>query len=297
MPQVSVIIPTYNSARYVVDAVESVLAQTYRDFEVIVIDDGSTDETPEVMKRYGAPVRYLRQENAGVAAARNRGIAESSGRYVAFLDADDVWLPQKLERQINALAINYGVQACDTGYVLADTTLNPVAVKRNLRSGSTFKELLLRGTVVFIGSVICEKEILERVGGFDPALSQCADWDMWIRVSSQTEFVYIDEALVYYRQHDTNMSRSASLLELDTIRVLEKSFARTDVPSDVLQAKRSAFARNYMVLAGTYFHAGMHGDFLRCAARAVGMDIRQIGYLLKFPLRVMMRKWVKHQAA
>src|SRR6185369_14122248 len=101
--EVSVIIPTYNSARFLTDAIDSVLAQTFKDFEVIVIDDGSTDETESLMHKYGSAVRYIRHENRGVALTRNRGIDESRGRYVAFLDADDVWLPHKLDRQLTAL--------------------------------------------------------------------------------------------------------------------------------------------------------------------------------------------------
>ena len=103
MPTVSVVIPAYNSASYLAEAVESALGQTFKDLEILVVDDGSTDETQELMRRYGPPVRCLSQENTGVATARNRGIDESRGRYVAFLDADDVWQPDKLEKQLAAL--------------------------------------------------------------------------------------------------------------------------------------------------------------------------------------------------
>src|SRR5262245_16845767 len=106
MPEVSVIIPSYNSARYLTDAVSSVLGQTFLDFEVLIIDDGSTDDTAAVISRYGERVGYIRQLNAGVAAARNRGIKESRGRYVAFLDADDTWHQDKLETQVRALREN-----------------------------------------------------------------------------------------------------------------------------------------------------------------------------------------------
>src|SRR2546422_14004 len=105
---ISVIIPTYNSVRFLTEAVDSVLAQTFSDFEILVIDDGSTDETQDVMRQYGSLVRCIRQQNSGVAVARNRGITESRGRYVAFLDADDTWLADKLERQVNALSSESG---------------------------------------------------------------------------------------------------------------------------------------------------------------------------------------------
>src|SRR5690348_13396065 len=104
MPRVSVVIPSYNSAQYVGAAIESVLVQTVPDVEILVVDDGSKDATREVVARYGDRARYLYQENAGVAVARNHGIRESSGEWIGFLDADDTWLPQKLERQLAALA-------------------------------------------------------------------------------------------------------------------------------------------------------------------------------------------------
>jgi hypothetical protein len=152
------------------------------------------------------------------------------------------------------------------------------------------EDLLRRGNIVGTPStVICERSLFEEVGGFDPALSQCADWDMWVRLAAVTEFLYIDEPLATYRQHDANMSRSASLLESDSLRVLEKGFAMPGLADSLQAGRRAAFARNYMVLAGTYFHARCYRDFARCAARAVAMDFRQAGYLLTFPLRLVSR--------
>lgn len=290
MPEVSVVIPTYNSARYVIEAVNSVLAQTYQDFEVLVIDDGSTDETEAVMRRYQAPVRYIRQPNGGVAVARNRGITESRGRYVAFLDADDTWLPHKLERQLAALQGQPNYRACYAAFAVVDASLNPLGISRSQRQASALEDLLLRGNIIgSICTVLCERALFELVGGFDPALSQCADWDMWVRLAAQTEFLYLDEPLVTYRQHGTNMSRNAPLLESDSLQVLKKGFAMPDLPASLRAQQQAALARNYMVLAGTYFHAHLYWDFMRCAARAVTMDAHQIHYLAAFPARITSR--------
>jgi glycosyltransferase involved in cell wall biosynthesis len=288
MPEVSVVIPTYNSARYVTDAVDSVLNQSFVDLEVLVIDDGSTDDTQSVMGRYGEAVRYIRQENGGVSVARNRGISESCGRYVAFLDADDLWLPDKLERQLEAINHHFDCRACYSAFTVVTSELKPIDVHRSERHGSVLEDLLTRGNIVGTPStVICERELLCEAGGFDPALSYGADWDLWLRLAVITEFCQVDEPLVLYRQHDGNMSRSGPLVESDSLLVLEKGF-RIDGISDSLQAKRrSAFARNYMVLAGTHFHAGRYSDFLRCAARSVSMDFRQLAYLVGFPMRIM----------
>jgi glycosyltransferase involved in cell wall biosynthesis len=286
--EVSVVVPTYNSAHYVTQAVDSVLAQRRDDVEVLVIDDGSTDDTADVMARYGAAVRYIRQENAGVAAARNHGIAESRGRYVAFLDADDTWLPRKLDLQLDVMRGRPGTSACFSAFTVVDSNLTPIRISRS--ATSTLEDLLLRGNVVgSICTVICDRSLLELTGGFDLALSQCADWDMWVRLATKTDFLYVDEPLVTYRQHDSNMSRNAPLLERDSLSVLEKGFAMPGLSEPLRAKRRIAFARNYMVLAGTYFRAHFYADFARCAARAVAMDPRQAAYLLEFPARVVDR--------
>ncbi|MCS6806057.1 MAG: glycosyltransferase [Blastocatellia bacterium] len=290
-PQVSVVIPTYNCAAYLGEAVESVLAQTYRDFEVVVIDDGSTDETEAMMRRYGPPVRYFRQPNRGVALARNHGIEQSRGRYVAFLDADDTWMPQKLERQLVALAGQPAYRACYSAFVTMTSDRRPLGVRRSQRRGSVWHDLLLYGNLIGTPStVLCERSLALAAGGFDPLLSLGADWDMWIRLGALTEFLYVDEPLVWYREHGANMSRDAALLERDSLRVLQKGFAMAALPESLRMQRRAAFARNYMVLAGTYFHARRYGDFLRCAARAVALDVKQASYLAAFPLRWLSRR-------
>ena len=295
MPEVSVIIPTFNSAQYVTDAVDSVLNQSFGDLEVLVIDDGSTDDTESVMSRYGAPVRYIRQQNGGVAEARNRGITQSRGRYVAFLDADDTWLPDKLAKEVTALDLNRGYRACYSAFAVADCDLVPFDVSNSRREGPALEDLLLRGNVIATPStVMCERALFAETGGFDPALSQCADWDMWVRLAALTEFLYLDEPLVTYRQHGANMSANAPLLERDSLRVLQKGFDMLEVPDSLRAKRRSAFARNDMVLAGTYFHARLYRDFFRCVARSVSMDFRQLAYLAGFPLRVMKRARPRH---
>jgi len=297
MPEVSVIIPSYNSAKYLTDALDSVLSQTHRDFEVLVIDDGSTDDTQAVVRRYGDVVRYIRQPNSGVAAARNRGIDESQGHYVAFLDADDTWQQNKLEVQVTALRKNPGYLACYTAFTVVDSNLRPLCITRNKSQGKTLEDLLLRGNVIgSICTVLCERSLFDAVGGFDRSLSQCADWDMWVRIAGRTQFLYVDLPLATYRQHGTNMSRDAGLLERDSLRVLEKGFGMSCLDDHLRGRRRVASARNYMVLAGTYFHARCYGDFIRCAGRAVAMDLRQSWRLIGFPVRALRRAEPGHSA-
>jgi glycosyltransferase involved in cell wall biosynthesis len=298
MPEVSVVIPTYNSARHLEQAVGSVLAQTFQDLEVMVVDDGSTDDTAAVIGALGPPVRYLHQPNSGVSAARNRGVSESIGRYVAFLDADDAWLPQKLAKQLGALRAAAlraapGCRLCYTAFVAADSDLNPTEVRHPEMRDGALESLLMHGNVVGAGgsTMLCERGLFREAGGFDPTLSQCADWDMWIRLAALTEFLYLDEPLATYRMHGVSMSSDPRLLEEDSLCVLEKGFGMPGIEPALAAQRRRAFARNYMVLAGTYFQAGGYRDFARCAARSLSLDPRRARYLAGFPLRVARRRF------
>ena len=290
MVDVSVIIPTYNSAHYVTTAVESVLAQTVPATEIIVIDDGSTDATESVLRRFRPAVSYIKQANGGVSRARNRGIAESQGRYIAFLDADDTWYPAKLEWQLEALRARPDHGACFSAFTRVDRNLTPQSVTRNSRGNVTFDDLLLYGNVIgSLSSVIASRSLFERAGGFDPDLSQCADWDMWVRLAAFTDFLYLDEPLVTYRQHDTNMSRDPELLERDSVRVLERGFTMAQLGEDLRGKKKRARARNDVVLAGCYLRAGHYRDVVRCLKQAAVLDLRECRYAALFPLRLASR--------
>lgn len=290
MPEVSVVIPTYNAAHYLVEAVDSVLRQSFQDFEILVMDDGSTDDTEEVARRYHSKVRYFSQQNSGVAIARNHGIERALGRYVAFLDADDIWAPHKLEIQLAAMADHKDYRICYSAFTITTADLTPISVNRSRRQAHALEDLLLRGNVIATPTTVMgERALFRASGGFDPALSQCADWDMWVRLAAQTDFLYIDEPLACYRRHGANMSRNAPLLERDSLRVLEKGFAMDGVADGLRARRRFALARNYMVVAGTHFHAGNYRDFVRCAARSVILDFRQTGYLMNFPVRRLAR--------
>jgi glycosyltransferase involved in cell wall biosynthesis len=290
MVAVSVVIATYNSARYLPEAIESVLAQSFTDRELIVVDDGSTDDTQTVLRRFGSHLVSLSQANLGVSAARNRGLTRCLGQYIAFLDADDTWAPEKLECQIEAMQAYPGHGAYFSAFTRAACDLAPLSVHRSQRSTVSLEDLLLSGNV--IGSpctVIARRALLDLAGGFDLNLSQCADWDMWVRLAGYTDFLYVDRPLATYRQHDANMSRDPALLERDSIRVLEKGFAMAQLEAGVRSRRRRAFARNDVVLAGCYFHAGRHRDAVRCLKRAASLDVRECRRAALFPCRLARR--------
>jgi glycosyltransferase involved in cell wall biosynthesis len=291
-PAVSVVMPAYNAAPYVGAAVRSVLGQTFGDLELLVIDDGSTDHTAQVVAlEADRRLRYLWQPNGGVAAARNHGLREARGQHIGFLDADDTWSAGKLERQLAVLDEPGAPAATFSAHTVVDADLRPLRVSRFEGVRATFSDLLLRGNVIgSICSVLCRSGLARDAGGFDPALSQCADWDFWLRLARYSDFAYLDEPLVTYRQHASNMSRDARLLERDSLRVLGKAYADPLLPPALAHTRRRALGRMYMVCAGTYYQAGLRRDFMRAVLHALWLSPRQASRLLAYPVRVWRRR-------
>jgi glycosyltransferase involved in cell wall biosynthesis len=285
-PTVAAVIPVYNGAAFVAEAIESVLAQTHPVAECVVVDDGSTDATAEVVSRFGAPVRLIRQANAGVATARNRGAAESTARYVAFLDADDAWKPDKLERQLAAATSGRALVVCDlevfdeTGAVIGRVGMQP--------GPDTLRDMVLFegvDTVSCSSTALLERTLFDELGGFDPRLSQSADWDFLARAWLAASVVAVPEPLVRYRVHGANMSRNVALLERDMTYAFAKLFARDDLPEDVRSCRRRAEANLHRMLAGSYFRRRGPVGFARNAGRSVMRDPAAIRYFAAFPLR------------
>jgi glycosyltransferase involved in cell wall biosynthesis len=288
-PSVAAVIPVYNGAAFVAEAIESVLAQTHAVAECIVVDDGSTDATPEVVGRFRAPVRVIRQANAGVAAARNGGAGDASAAYVAFLDADDAWLPEKVERQIAAAQAlpSPGLVVCElelfddaTGAVTGRAAMEP-------GPGTLLDMVLFEGvqTASCSSTALLERALFDALGGFDLRLSQSADWDFLARSLLAGPVVSVPEPLVRYRMHGANMSRNVALLERDMTYALAKLFARDDLPAEVVQNRRRAEANLHRMLAGSYFRARRPGAFVRSTARSVARDPAALGWYARMPLR------------
>jgi glycosyltransferase involved in cell wall biosynthesis len=187
MPLVSVIIPTYNSADYIEEALQSVFEQTFQDFEIIVIDDGSTDGTGEVLKKYGDRISYLFQENNGPSSARNRGIRAARGEYIAFLDADDLWVSTKLEKQVSLFLQRKGLGMVTTGACSFDEkgVFGYSADKRKtLMVGDIARNIFLRSNIG-TPTVMVRKEIFDSIGFFEENIRQSEDDNMWIRIAKK----------------------------------------------------------------------------------------------------------------
>jgi glycosyltransferase involved in cell wall biosynthesis len=291
---IGVVIPAFNAAPYVAQAIESVLGQTYPASRIVVVDDGSVDETAKVVERFGLAVTCIRQENHGVAAARNRGARECGTEWVAFLDADDVWLPSKLERQRDR------VRDCDavvvftaTPLVSKDLSVLPRRLVSDVRDD--LEALLLhRGNIPqgTSSTLLVRYSMFAAIGGYDETLSTMADWDLLIRLRLQTVFAHVAEPLVLYRRG--TMSRNVELLERDSRRVLEKAFTSLDIPPALRGLRRQCLAWNDLVLSGSYLHAGRWARAAQLALRGVLRDPTLVGRILGFPYRHLKRHWKGH---
>jgi len=268
-PTVSVIIPTYNCAPYVAAAVESALSQTYRPIEVIVVDDGSTDDTTAVLRGYAGRIAALSRPNAGAAAARNAGVRHAKGEFLAFLDADDLWMPRKLERQM-PLFTEYpevGLAFTDGSTFDASGEIKPSALKGMApyfdrvrpwlqagdRDGVVVRPAypdLLFGNFVLPAGVVVRRTCLEAVGGFDEGLAVCEDYDLWLRMAQRSPFALVNEVLIRVRNRPESLggpraTRGQRFFETEW-RVRERYLpaAGPQVQRALRRAKSDAFLRN-----------------------------------------------------
>ncbi len=208
---ISIIIPTYNCARYIGEALDSVLAQTRDDYEIIVIDDGSTDGTGDLIKNKYPMVRYFFTEQTGVSSARNLGIKMSKGDLIAFLDADDMWSPDKLEKQVAILDARPDLSMVFTEHCTFNkdkSIINKSFDKRNkLMRGDIVKNIFLN-TYLTTSTVMIKKKVFDKVGLFEEQLRAAEDDNMWMRISMEHQIDLIDEPLVHYRITEGSLSRT-----------------------------------------------------------------------------------------
>lgn len=223
-PAISVIIPTYNRASMVVEAVESVLAQDMDDFELIVIDDGSTDDTEKKLSSYDYDnrLRYYRQENAGVSAARNRGLRYSTAPCIAFLDSDDLWFPAKLRLQYNFIREHSDADICQTEEIWLRNgyRVNPRKHHQKV-SGNIFRQSLAL-CLVSASAVMTRRDLFQKVGYFDEELPVAEDYDLWLRILVEDPVSLLPEPLVIKRGGHSDQLSAARGIDRYRIMALEK---------------------------------------------------------------------------
>ena len=288
---ISVIIPTFNCERFVAGAIESALGQSVRPDEVVVIDDGSTDDTAAVIREFGEKVRYIKQSNAGVSAARNRGVAESGGEFIAFLDADDTWEPTKLEKQLAIFESDAEIGLVHSGLrEFESETGETVGFRVHGKEGWVADDLLLWEEPVVNGpgcSIVVRRSAFDTVNGFDPAIKVGEDWDLCYRIARKYKVGFVREPLVNYRLHSGGAHRNIENMELGMGRFYEKAFDTDD--ADVLALKSRAMSNYHRTLSGSYLYAGSYGRAIKHAAKAIMYRPSSIGYIAKTPLRLLSR--------
>lgn len=271
-PLVSIVIPAYNAADYLREAIDSVLAQDYRPIELIVSDDGSTDETPDILRSYGNAFAWDRHDNCGQAETLNRAWAKSRGDILAYLSADDRLHPQAVRRSVEHL-----LGAPGTALVYCDFNLMDTASQVTRRvSSRPFERRAL------IGRLHCHpgpgaffrRSAFERTGGWDPSFRQVPDLEFFFRLSLEGEFAWIPEVLADYRVHAESLTFAPSdpVRSQEPGRLVRKFFARADLPADVAALKRQAFGSADVLEARLHLRAGRTGAALHAWRRSLRED-------------------------
>jgi len=253
VPKVSVVIPTYNRSRFLRIAVRSVLNQTFQDFEIVIVDDASSDDTRAVVASLGdARIKYVRHEqNRRIAGARNTGVSNSLGEYIAFLDDDDEWQPGKLEQQVRMLDVSAPtVGAVYTAFAQVNAASGDVVgIVRPVKRGHILHALCSRNWVGTASTVCLRRQCFEEVGLFDESVAFGEEYDMWIRMAHRFDFRYIDDVLVTYGLHAKRLSRHFGVMISGLERQLEKY--RSFFASDPVN-----HSRRYMTLGRLYCYSG-----------------------------------------
>lgn len=268
MARVSVIIPCYNTAPFLEDAIRSVLNQSYADFELIIVDDGSTDSTRQIAAGFLSDqrIRYLYQENRGLSAARNIGIALAVGDFVALLDADDIWEPEKLACQVALLCQSREVgmvfsdfSTFDSGGIIACSKIPSLLIET-----ITFSQLFVCNNFIYPSTVVLRKSAFVESGGFDVSLRSIEDYDLWLRIAQRYRIVGINAPLVWIRQHDSNMSGNVPRMLESELEVLEKNC--NGLPRRVVRRRR---AKTYFLNADRYVHQRKRIEALLLVAKGL----------------------------
>jgi glycosyltransferase involved in cell wall biosynthesis len=279
---VSVVIPTWNAAATLPRAIDSVLAQTWTAVEILVVDDGGDDDSPALLATYGERLRLIRQANGGPSSARNRGLAEARGRYVAFLDADDHWLPEKLERQVALLNAHPELGFCSTATRVVDTRGAPVRDWPCSNATAPLLETLFMHSAAVSGStsgVLARTELLREAGGFDPCLRGFEDPDLWTRLAARAGYACIAEVLTVVVRTPNSVSANLSAMCAATLASFTKNRALLPPPKRG-GYWRAAVAGALADYAKGAYRAGRRGQALAWLLRALATCPARRGRLI-----------------
>jgi len=231
--QISLIIPSHNRSNYLQRALQSVYAQTFSAFEVIVVDDGSTDDTAEMLRSEFPQVTYIYQKNSGVSSARNTGIKHSSSEWLAFLDSDDTWLENKLEKQISALEQATDIKVCHTEEIWIRNGVRVNAMNKHKKSGGWIFEQCLPLCAMSPSSIMIHRSIFNNIGYFDESLVACEDYDLWLRITCQYPVLFIEQPLINkYGGHEDQLSHQHWGMDRFRIYALDKLLKQANLSNE-----------------------------------------------------------------
>jgi len=248
MPTISIVIPVYNGEKTIIDTIESVLNQTLKDFELIIINDGSEDATLDIISSIqDLRIKVFSYDKAGVSKSRNRGISHATGDYISFIDADDLWTADKLESQLKALQEN---PEATVAYSWTDCIDESGQISRRgthiSLTGDVYKNLLVVNFLENGSNLLIGREAFKDVGVFDESLSHGEDWDMWLRLAAHYKFVAVSSPQILYRVYANSSSANVCKMEADCLQVIERVFQQT--PQSLAYLKRYSVSNLYKYL-------------------------------------------------
>tara|TARA_B100000953_G_scaffold295830_1_gene287558 strand:- start:1098 stop:1934 length:837 start_codon:yes stop_codon:yes gene_type:complete len=247
---ISAIIPTYNRRNTLPRAVESVLNQIYKPIEIIVVDDGSTDGAKEMCSEMYPLVRYIYQANSGVSSARNTGIKSASGDWIALLDSDDEWLPDKLDRQVKLLQDNAEIRFCHTNEIWIRNNVRINQKKKHQKYGGNIFNKCLDICRISPSSSLFHTSVIKDVGLFDESLDVCEDYDMWLRITSKYPVLFLDQPLIKkFGGHSDQLSRVFGGIEQYRIRSLEKILTSKSLSGSQFEAAKDMLIHKLQIYA------------------------------------------------
>lgn len=286
---VSVIIPAYNAARTLAATIQSVFEQTIQDFEIIVVDDGSTDDTLKtaqaIAEKYER-VKVIAQPNSGAAAARNTAIRAAQGKYIALLDADDLWVSHKLERQLEILENGKKIYAVQSGAFFVNDDLELISVRPCAATQDALLEtLLFQNMPNNMSTLVIKREMFEKMGYFDTELEILEEWDMAIKVSRSCNLLSIEEPLSLYRVHAGNRSRNLAIHIKPGHKILERIFQDASLPAHIKAKRRLIYSHFYTMLSGGALKIGQHGEAFKWALKSISYHPSSFVYMIALPSR------------
>ena len=280
MPVISVIVPVFNGEKTISETIRSILNQTFQDLEILIINDGSTDNTLEILSEFeDERIKIFSYENGGLPVARNRGIEQSSGDFVTFLDADDLWEPEKLEEQLKSLRHNpkAGVSYSWTSFIDENSQFL-YAWEPVYYSGDVYPDLLLRNFISSGSNIMIKRSVIEKAGYFDPNLKSVEDWDYYLRLAALCEFAVVPKYHILYRKSSQSMTAKVDVMEETNLFVIERAFK--NAPRELQHLKRKTLGYAYRYISKQCLGYSLNQEDIRKSQQKILKALQVCPYII-----------------